>query len=145
MKYKTVLIACLLLCNYTSNSRTELKNNKIKKITVKSTNMLEKVEFLVDCNSFDEIFPNAIIYNITDTNLIQDVVNNNNEAELNAFQQFNLDVRAKIFITFHSGQVDTLCIGLFHDYSLNGKEMKFNSLKLREMLDSLYHIESGGR
>ena len=75
---------------------------------------------------------------LTARNQINRVITAINNSVPDTLYPNRMDTRAKIYIYYRSGKVDSLCMNATMFYSFNGKGMEFKSTTIHRLVDSLY-------
>jgi hypothetical protein len=129
MKY----LLLLLFFIFPNHEKSE-KKDEVKCIAVYKLGFGMQVPVDINCDNFLERRPDSFF--ISDKHWCNRVVN-----EINAstpVPEYNgIDTRAKLFIKYKSGHIDTVCIGETVICSYNNKMMELRSRYLKKILDSL--------
>lgn len=133
MKCLFVFAVCVL-CSFHS------KKEEVFQITIIKTNLMSETPVGVDCDGLEAYFSTSITRHVLKTsdsiNRVIELLKDISPTKLD--DGYELDVRAKMFIEYKSGQVDTVCLSRFRELFLyNGKRMEFKDKELIYFIDRL--------
>jgi hypothetical protein len=114
MKKINSLFIVLILSTfiYCQDAKKETENmNKIDKVQIKSVDFSIMTFLSVECDKFEEYFKEYRIISITDTAVINDLLNQIDELEpIDSTYSKEIDTRAKIEL-FFKNDTNTICVG----------------------------------
>lgn len=112
-------------------------DNDVKFIEIRKIPFQRMYPINISCDDFDmraaSIFADTFM--ITKPEMQQRIVNA--VAHAKKAYQYDLDIRAKVFVEYNSGKIDTICLTEFEYFTLNGTVMLFPNADVVNMVDSL--------
>lgn len=118
MKMIALAMCIVLRCHYSCVADGNPKDSVVY-IDVHKVNLTSMTPFSVDCNRFETAFTDIDSFRITDPNQIGNILNSISAA-ITMPEVKSVDTRAKIFLHYSTGKVDSLCADGSGGYILNG-------------------------